>query len=301
MVRGTSPEKPEWQEHIAEDSSMSGLVGTLRGLEEFSGSTTQSGRRASLALSLHSNLAGFTTPNNPEVSPFHVVDSARRRFSDVVSRKISHTIRWRTVSASVELTVSQGSSLCGQYIRNRLKRSGIFHRKLGLKRMRSAMLLPGGAVVGEVYPELISVGAELEKMHPNVFNRVARQIGCGSFSSEQSVNEAIVDVSREMIRNGEMTWSKVIALYAIAGGIAVDCVRQGKPEFLPAIQRGMTDVLEDDLVAWIQANGGWSALVTRYRPVTKETTWYTHKVVLLFIFSMLIVFIFLLFLKVLIF
>lgn len=104
--------------------------------------------------------------------------------------------------------------------------------------MRSAMLLPGGAVVGEVYPELVSVGAELEKMHPNLFNRVARQIGCGNFSSEQSANEAIVEVSREMIRNGEMTWSKVIALYAIAGGIAVDCVRQGKPEYLPAIQRG---------------------------------------------------------------
>ncbi|XP_053974868.1 bcl-2-related ovarian killer protein homolog A-like isoform X2 [Hylaeus volcanicus] len=284
------PEKPEWHQYSLEDSSMSGLVGSLRVLEDTSGNATQPYRRNSLAISLHSNLSGFTSANNPEITPFHVVDSARRRFSnvsDVVSRKISHTIRWRTVSASVELTVSQGSSLCAQYIRNRLKRSGIFHRKLGLKRMRSVMLLPGGTVVGEVYPELISVGAELEKMHPNLFNRVARQIGCSSFSTEQSASEAVADVSREMIRNGEMTWSKVIALYAVAGGIAVDCVRQGKPEYLLAIQRGMTDVLEEDLAVWIQANGGWSALATRYRPVTEETTWYTHKFVLLFIFTML--------------
>ncbi|OAD57909.1 Bcl-2-related ovarian killer protein, partial [Eufriesea mexicana] len=297
------PEKPEWQQLSTEDSSMSGLVGSLRGLEENSGNTGQSYRRNSLALSLHSNLAAFPVANNQEISPFHVVDSARRRFSnvsDVVSRKISHTIRWRTVSASIELTVSQGSSLCAQYIRNRLKRSGIFHRKLGLKRMRSAMLLPGGAVVGEVYPELVSVGAELEKMHPNLFNRVARQIGCGSFSSEQSANEAIVEVSREMIRNGEMTWSKVIALYAIAGGIAVDCVRQGKPEYLPAIQRGMTDVLEEDLAAWIQANGGWSALTTRYRPVTNDTVWYSRKLVLLFIFTTMVIFIISIFLKLLV-
>ncbi|XP_033323235.1 apoptosis regulator BAX isoform X1 [Megalopta genalis] len=296
------PEKPEWQDYTTEDSSMSGLAGTLRGLEDISGSGTQPYRRNSLALSLHSNLAGFPS-NNPEITPFQVVDSARRRFSnvsDVVTRKISHTIRWRTVSASIELTVSQGTSLCGQYIRNRLKRSGIFHRKLGLKRMRSAMLLPGGAVVGEVYPELISVGAELEKMHPNLFNRVSRQIGCGSFSSEQSASVAIADVSREMIRNGEMTWSKVIALYAIAGGIAVDCVRQGKPEFLPAIQRGMNDILEEDLAAWIQANGGWSALTTRYRPVTKETAWCTRKLVSLFIFSTVIVVIVSIFLKFLI-
>ncbi|CAK9811981.1 Bcl-2-related ovarian killer protein homolog A [Anthophora quadrimaculata] len=293
-------EKPEWQEYSTEDTSMSGLVGSLRGLEDNSGNAAQPYRRNSLALSLHSNLAAFPLANNQEVSPFHVVDSARRRFSnvsDVVSRKISHTIRWRTVSASIELTVSQGSSLCAQYIRNRLKRSGIFHRKLGLKRMRSAMLLPGGAVVGEVYPELVWVGAELEKMHPNLFNRVARQIGCGSFSTEQSASEAIVDVSREMIRNGEMTWSKVIALYAIAGGIAVDCVRQGKPEYLPAVQRGMTDVLEEDLAAWIQANGGWSTLATRYRPVTKEATWYSRKLVLLFIFVSLIVFTISIFLK----
>ncbi|XP_043511982.1 uncharacterized protein LOC122529679 [Frieseomelitta varia] len=297
------PEKPEWQALSKEDTSMSGLVGSLRGLEDNSGNAGQPYRRNSLALSLHSNLAAFPLSNNQEVSPFHVVDSARRRFSnvsDVVSRKISHTIRWRTVSASIELTVSQGSSLCAQYIRNRLKRCGIFHRKLGLKRMRSAMLLPGGAVVGEVYPELVSVGAELEKMHPNLFNRVARQIGCGSFSSEQSVSEAVVDISREMIRNGEMTWSKVIALYAVAGGIAVDCVRQGKPEYLPAVQRGMTDVLEEDLAAWIQANGGWTTLVTRYRPATKETTWYSRKLIFLFLFAMLFVFMISVFLKLLI-
>ncbi|XP_076755735.1 apoptosis regulator BAX isoform X1 [Xylocopa sonorina] len=297
------PEKPEWQGLSAENSLMSGLVGSLRGLEENCGNVGQPYRRNSLALSLHSNLAAFPVANNQEITPFHVVDSARRRFSnvsDVVSRKISHTIRWRTVSASIELTVSQGSSLCAQYIRNRLKRSGIFHRKLGLKRMRSAMMLPGGSVVGEVFPELISVGAELEKMHPNLFNRVARQIGCGSFSSEQSASEAIVDISREMIRNGELTWSKVIALYAIAGGIAVDCVRQGKPEYLPAIQRGMTDVLEEDLAAWIQANGGWSALATRYRPVTKETTWYSRKLVLSFAFTTLIIFMILIFLKLLV-
>lgn len=234
-------------------------------------------RRSSLAASLHSNLLGLGSSSE---STFHVVGSARRRFSnvsDVVSRKLSHTIGWRSVSASVKITVSQGTSLCGQYIRHRLKRSGIFHRKLGLKRMRSEILLPGGSIVGEVYPELISIGAELEKMHPNLFTRIGRQVGCSTFSSEQTASDMLTDVSREMLRNGEMTWSKIIALYAVAGGIAVDCVRQGKPEYLAAIQHGMTDVLEDDLAAWIQANGGWGALTTRYRPVTKPTVWQVYR------------------------
>ncbi|XP_066597527.1 bcl-2-related ovarian killer protein-like [Prorops nasuta] len=250
-------------------------------------------RRSSLALSLHSNLAGFYANNNNNINndhgkdtfPFHVVGSARRRLSnvgDAVSRKISHTIGWRTVPSSITLTVSQGSSLCAQYIRNRLKRSGIFQRKIGLKRMRSAMLLPGGSVVGEVYPELISVGSELEKMYPNLFERIGRQIGCGHFSSDQAASEAMTDVSREILRNGEITWSKVIALYAVAGGIALDCVRQAKPEYITAVQRAMTEVLEEDLATWIQANGGWEALITRYRQVPKETPWHTRDFLLLF-------------------
>ncbi|XP_046608471.1 bcl-2-related ovarian killer protein homolog B-like [Neodiprion virginianus] len=253
---------------------MSGIVMSSRSQD---GGAKVIHRRSSLAASLHSNLLGLGSTH--ESTSFHVVGSARRRFSnvsDVVSRKLSHTIGWRSVSASVKIAVSQGTSLCGQYIRNRLKRSGIFHRKLGLKRLRSEIILPGGTVVGEVYPELTSIGAELEKMHPHLFTKIGRQVGCSTFSSEQAASDVLTDVSREMLRNGEMTWSKIIALYAVAGGIAVDCVRQGRPEYLPAIQHGMMEVLEDDLAAWIQANGGWSALTTRYRPVVKPTIWQVY-------------------------
>ncbi|XP_011502886.1 PREDICTED: bcl-2-related ovarian killer protein-like [Ceratosolen solmsi marchali] len=233
---------------------------------------TRSFRRGSLA----ANLIGLG--GHPDA-----FDVARRRLSnvsDVVSRKISRTIGWRSLSVSVELTVSQGTSLCAQYMRNRLKRSGIFRRKLGLKRMRSAKLLSGGALVAEVYPELAAVGTELERMHPKLFERVGRQIGCGAFRSEQRVTEALTDVAREMLRTGECSWEKIVALYAIAGGMAVDCVRQGKPEFLVTIQRAMAMVLEEDLAAWIQANGGWNALIIRYRPVLKQIGWQTNTVIL---------------------
>ncbi|XP_058808835.1 bcl-2-related ovarian killer protein isoform X2 [Phymastichus coffea] len=236
-------------------------------------------RRSSLAATLHANLIGLAA--NPDA-----FDVARRRLSnvsDVVSRKISKTIGWRSsLSVSVELTVSQGASLCGQYMRSRLKRSGIYQRKLGLKRMRSAKLLSGQALAQEVYPELMAVGAELEKMHPKLFERVARQIGYGAFNSEQRVVDALTDVAREMLRGGggECNWAKVVALYAVAGGMAVDCAKQGKPEFLLAVQRGMTMVLEEDLAAWIQANGGWSALALRYRPAPKHIDWTTSTLVL---------------------
>lgn len=50
---------------------------------------------------------------------------------------------------------------------------------------------------------------------------------------------------------------QIVSLFAIAGGLAVDCVRQGHPEFLPKLIEGMAEVIEDELVAWINENGGW--------------------------------------------
>lgn len=43
-----------------------------------------------------------------------------------------------------------------------------------------------------------------------------------------------------------------------------------------------------------------SALATRYRSVTKETTWHLRKLILLFIFTILIIFMISMFLKLLI-
>ena len=72
--------------------------------------------------------------------------------------------------------VDQAKSLCGQYIRARLKRSGMFNRKLGLQRLRSMANLPGGLVVCEVFSQLHAIGLELERMHPKLYSGVAKQV-----------------------------------------------------------------------------------------------------------------------------
>lgn len=86
--------------------------------------------------------------------------SARRRFSnvsDVVSRKLSNTIGWKIPTPSPVPTqeiVTQGKCLCGQYIRYRLKRSGVFQKRLALQRIRSIIGTPSVHVVREVFPAL---------------------------------------------------------------------------------------------------------------------------------------------------
>ena len=72
--------------------------------------------------------------------------------SDAVSRKLSTTLGWRTVS--IQEVVTQAKSLCGQHIRAWLKRRGLFTRKLGLQRLRSLASLPGGLAVCDVFVQL---------------------------------------------------------------------------------------------------------------------------------------------------
>lgn len=87
--------------------------------------------------------------------------SARRRLSnvsDVVTRKLSSTIGWKSPPIPTHDIILQGKCLCGQYIRSRLKRSGIFNKKLGLQRLRSIIGTPAAHVVREVFPALNYVG-----------------------------------------------------------------------------------------------------------------------------------------------
>lgn len=217
-------------------------------------------RKFSFPAALHHNLLGLSGAVPGAGS------SARRRFSnvsDVVTRKFS-TIGWRTASVPTQDVISQGKTLCGQYIRCRLKRSGMFNRKCGLQRLRSVSSLPGGYVVREVFPELLSIGQELERMHPKVYTGVARQAssspGGGVLATDKTVNNIITGVGRELFRN-DVNWAKVVSLYAVAGGLAVDCVRQGHSEYLQCIIESMGEVLEDEVASWIAVNGGWVIIV----------------------------------------
>lgn len=107
--------------------------------------------------------------------------SARRRFSnvsDVVTRKLSSTIGWKLpVVVPTQDLVTQGKCLCGQYIRNRLKRSGLFTKKLGLQRLRSIVGTPSALVVREVFPALNHVSLhtfEVCLLEPNIFVKKRR-------------------------------------------------------------------------------------------------------------------------------
>lgn len=252
--------------------------------------------------------------------------SARRRLSnvsDVVTRKLSNTIGWKSPQIPAQEIITQGKCLCGQYIRSRLKRAGVFNRRLlGLQRMRSIVgTTPTIQIMREVFPALSFIGEELERMHPRTYNGICRQISRspgGDLQSPENTAVLLGAIARELFKT-DITWGKVseeeearydeesisgtggygpclhlcsmficiivitpsgslralpqvISLFAVSGGMAVECVRQGHPDFLPKLVEGVGDAIEDELISWINENGGWIGLSLYVRPVTAEFT-----------------------------
>lgn len=153
-------------------------------------------RKFSFPTSLPSNFLGFESTGL----------SARRRLSnvsDAVTRKLSSTIGWKTGQKQCQEIVIVGKILCSQYIRSRLKRSGYLNKKCGLQRVRSAFSL-GGVVFREVYPELLGLGVELERLHPKVYVNITRQATSypgGRLTSEKDVGTILTAISRELLKN----------------------------------------------------------------------------------------------------
>ena len=106
-------------------------------------------------------------------------------------------------------------------------------------------------------------------MHPRVYNGIAKQIfghnRSSDFKNPEMVAILLGAVSRDLFKT-DITWGKIVSMFSIAGGLAIDCVRQGHAEYLPKLVDSVTEVIEDELVPWINDNGGWVGLANQVRP-----------------------------------
>lgn len=117
---------------------------------------------------------------------------------------------------------------------------------------------------------------ELERMHPRVYANVGRQLSRAPFGELEEAHTApflLNAVAKDLFKNG-INWAKIVSIFAVSGGLAVDIVRQGHYDYLPRLIEGTGEIVDDDLVPWLVDNGGWSGLLDhiRIRP-----TYYFHK------------------------
>jgi len=208
-----------------------------------------------------------TTPSLSSYQLVHDLPDAAKRYrrfsnvSDAVSRKLSTTLGWRTVS--IQEVVTQAKSLCGQHIRAWLKRRGLFTRKLGLQRLRSLASLPGGLAVCDVFVQLEALSLELERKHPKLYAGACRQMGM-TVVTEKMIAKNLSNMALHIFKK-DITWFKVASFYNLVSSAAVDCVRQGHPEYLYGLVEAAGLVIERDVANWIANQGGWVGMLSKYR------------------------------------
>ncbi|XP_051685351.1 bcl-2-related ovarian killer protein isoform X2 [Oryctolagus cuniculus] len=147
--------------------------------------------------------------------------------------------------------VAQAKALGREFVHARLLRAG-----LAWSAPERAAPAPGGRLA-EVCAVLLRLGDELELIRPSVYRNVARQLHI-SLQSEPVVTDAFLAVAGHIFSAG-ITWGKVVSLYAVAAGLAVDCVRQAQPAMVHALVDCLGEFVRKTLATWLRRRGGWAA------------------------------------------
>ncbi|MEE6511216.1 hypothetical protein FKM82_017676, partial [Ascaphus truei] len=150
--------------------------------------------------------------------------------------------------------VSQGKALCRDFIHARLQRAG-----LGWSKPEQGNSSTAGGRMADVSAAFLRLGDELEYMRPAVYRNIARQLNI-SLASETVLSDAFLAVAAEIFTAG-ITWGKVVSLYAVAAGLAVDCVKQSQPALVLMIVDCLGEFVRKTLVTWLKRRGGWVSTV----------------------------------------
>ncbi|XP_074658412.1 bcl-2-related ovarian killer protein-like isoform X2 [Tubulanus polymorphus] len=181
-----------------------------------------------------------------------------------LSRKLSQTVITGLNLSSVDTPdldqiTEESKQLVRDYILNRIKRSGLYY---------SSKLPPAPEVheCSAVSNQVQLIGSELERIYPELYRSISRQINV-TMSNEEIVRKTFVSIGEYMMK-GEIHWGKIVALFALIGGIAVDCVQQGHPEYVHKLIEHFGVFVNRNLANWISIQGGWEDIVNSFKSNT---------------------------------
>ena len=147
---------------------------------------------------------------------------------------------------------AQAEVLCRDFIYYKLKKQSLLSLKLELIIGQSTRFRPGGLSL-----EIISLATELERMYPELYQNVSKQVLL-TMSSADVVTRIMTSVADVLyVTERDITWGRVIALFALAGAIATDCVKQGQAKLVKVVIETFRDIVNEKLLGWMIIRGGW--------------------------------------------
>lgn len=102
-----------------------------------------------------------------------------------------------------------------------------------------------------------TLGDEFERRYAEVFHDMSTTLQI----TPDTASSTFLSVCGELFRgNGdqiEIKWGRIVALYAFAGALAVQCVDKEMPQQVSNIAEWVTFYTQTHLSDWIASHGGW--------------------------------------------
>ncbi|XP_060744324.1 bcl-2-related ovarian killer protein homolog B [Tachysurus vachellii] len=187
---------------------------------------------------------------------------AERQVGDKTERHSGVMEVFEQIPTEREL-VFQARLLCREFMYSRITREGLSWSAVDAVPPAAPAALTHAALV------LLKLGDELENIQPHVYRNIAKQLNI-SVALEVVVTDAFLAVASEILSLG-ITWGKVVAIFAVAGGLAVDCVRHQHPAVVLTIEESLGEFVRKSLVPWLRRRGGWSDILKCVRNVENRS------------------------------
>ena len=110
----------------------------------------------------------------------------------------------------------------------------------------------------ETAEKVQEICALLEHLYPKLYVYISRQLKV-TLQTEIIICDIFRSFGRTLFKSG-ITWPRIVALFAFASGLIVDCIREGRPEFARTVVYCVKAFIEDNLSVWVKDQGGWVCL-----------------------------------------